>query len=78
MNNQRIQFSHNSEGWQIELFELAKDSSKRFSVIHNGVDFTEFEVSSDDGKVQEVIDSFSIPDDAVIIGYYSEWLEKKA
>ena len=40
---------------------------KRFSVIHNGIDFNEFEVYFNT-KVKEVIDSFSIPDDAVIIG----------
>lgn len=64
----KIQFSHNSDAGKLSYSSWLKIPQKRFSVIHNGIDFTEFEVSSDDGKVQEIIDSFSIPDDAVIIG----------
>ena len=54
-----------------------KIPQKRFSVIHNGIDFNEFGVSSVDGKFQEIIDSFSIPDDAVIIGCVFRMVREK-
>ena len=77
LKDNKIQFSHNSDAGKLSYSSWLKIPQKRFSVIHNGIDFTEFEVSSDDGKVQEIIDSFSIPDDAVIIGCVFRMVREK-
>ena len=77
LNNQSIQFSHNSEAGKLSYSSWLKIPQKRFSVIHNGVDFNEFEVISDDGKVREAIDSYSIPDDAIIIGCVFRMVREK-
>lgn len=77
LKDNKIQFSHNSGAGKLSYSNWLKIPQKRFSVIHNGIDFTEFEANSDDGKIQAKIDSFSIPDNAVIVGCVFRMVREK-
>ncbi len=77
LDNQHIQFSHNSEAGKLSYSNWLKIPQKRFSVIHNGVDFTEFEVNSNDKTTQEKMKTFAIPENAIVIGCVFRMVREK-
>ncbi len=75
--DQNIQFSHNSNAGKLSYSSWLKIPQKRFSVIHNGINFTEFGFNSDDNVIKEKMDTFAIPENAIIIGCVFRMVREK-
>ena len=77
LKDNKIQFSHNSDAGKLSYSSWLKIPQKRFSVIHNGIDFTEFYIKSDDDIIQEKVDAFAIPENAIVIGCVFRMVREK-
>ena len=73
----KIQLSHNSDAGRLSYSNWLNIPQKRFSVIHNGIDFTEFDKNSNDDIIQEKMDTFAIPENAIIIGCVFRMVREK-
>ena len=60
--------SHNSNAGSISYAKWLDVPQKRFSIIHNGIDFEEFVDSSQDSNVENKLLEFGIDKNSVIVG----------